>query len=74
MFLNPRADNLTKFLENNWKNLKELHVDNFLSLAIAKFCQNLKSLSTAFRNDEIENLKVVLNSCQQLENIRTWCG
>jgi hypothetical protein len=70
----PDDDMLIKFLENNGKNLKEFYIhnsDNSLNLAIAKFCPNLKSLYTLFKHDKIETLKVILNSCQQLESFET---
>jgi len=72
----PKAEVLFKFLEINGRNLREslfAHCDNSLSLAIAKFCPNLKSIFTLFNEDEIEALKVILTSCQQLESIKTWC-
>ncbi len=56
-----------KFLENNGRNLKEIHLCccdcnslNLINLAIAKFCTNLKSLYTKFKNDEAEALKMIL--------------
>ena len=73
----PNHEYLTKFLENNGTNLKELlgYIEhNSINLAIAKFCPNLKSLSTIFKVDEIETLKMIFNSCQQLESLRVWCG
>jgi len=69
---------LTKFLENNGKNLKEIYFryvyDRSINLAMAKFCPNLKSFYTTFYDDEVETLKAILNNCQQLESIETWCG
>ncbi len=60
-------------MENNGENLKEIHLSYFcnksLNLAIAKFCPNLKSLSIIIIFDEIETLKLILNSCQQLKSI-----
>ncbi len=44
----PNYEHLARFLENNGKNLRELHIPyrygnkNSLNLAIAKFCPNLK--------------------------------
>jgi len=73
----PNHEYLTKFLENNGKGLKEIYLhngNNSLNLDIAKFCPNLKTLYTGFKVDEIETLKAILNSCQQLESIETWCG
>ncbi|RIA90181.1 hypothetical protein C1645_823678 [Glomus cerebriforme] len=77
LYARPRAELLIKFLENNGKNLTEFYVghhDISLNLAIAKFCLNLKSLFAIFVKDELEILKVILNNCQYLENIRVWCG
>ena len=48
--------------------------DDSLNLAIAKFCTNLRKLSTGFKNDELETLKTVFNACQYLESIKIWCG
>ena len=66
----PKHELLTKFLEINRRNLKELYLsdvygysDNSLNLAIAKFCPNLKTLSTRFKNNESESLKIII-----------WCG
>ncbi|RIA96742.1 hypothetical protein C1645_871843 [Glomus cerebriforme] len=77
----PKFDLLIRFLENNGNNLKECyigdemgHSDNSLNLAIAKFCPNLKKLSTGFKNNELETMKIVFNSCQYLESINIWCG
>ncbi len=71
----PYHEHFIKFLENNGKNLKEIYLpyvdDNSTNLAIAKFCPNLRSLCTV---DEIETLKVILNSCQELESVEVWCG
>ncbi|PKY39881.1 hypothetical protein RhiirA4_415396 [Rhizophagus irregularis] len=67
--------------KNNGKNLKEFYLsdikgysDNSLNLAIAKFCPNLKKLSTELKNDELETLKIIFNNCQYLESIKIWCG
>ena len=67
--------------EVNGRNLKELYLGDFdygsddsLNLAIVKFCTNLRKLSTGFKNDELETLKMVFNSCLYLESIRIWCG
>ncbi|GBC06217.1 hypothetical protein RclHR1_00670009 [Rhizophagus clarus] len=78
----PESGLLIKFLENNGKYLKELHLsefdgywgDNSLNLSIAKFCTNLKKLTTGFRYKELETLKIVFNSCKYLESIKMWCG
>src|SRR5205823_3956106 len=34
---------------------------------------NLIKLSTGFKNDELETLKMVFNGCQYLESIKIWC-
>ena len=73
----PNHGYLTKFLENNGKNLTELYIYDYdmssLNLAIAKFCPNLRSLCTISKNDEIETLKMVFYSCQHLESIEVRC-
>ncbi|RIA98266.1 hypothetical protein C1645_812988 [Glomus cerebriforme] len=79
--VSPGCELLIKFLETNGKNLNQFYVsncddagiDNSLNLAIAKFCPNLKKLSTGFENNELDTLKIVLNCCQCLESIRIWC-
>ncbi len=65
-FAYPRTELLIKFLEINGRNLKELYLgdikgnsDDLLNLAIAKFCTNLRKLSTRFKNDELKMLKTV---------------
>ena len=67
----PNHEELTNFLENNGKKLKELHVgadgNNSLNLIIAKFCPNLKKLFTKYKNSE---LKTIFNGCQYLEIIK----
>src|SRR5438034_6241213 len=66
-----------KFLENNGKNLKKFYThenNNVLSLSIAKFCPNLKSLFVRFNDGEIDALKTIFISCQYLESIKIWCG
>src|SRR5204862_237956 len=77
----PRYELLIKFLKNNGRSLKEFYVGDFdgrsgnsLNLAIAKFCPNLRKLSTGFKNTELETLKLVFNGCQYLESIKIWCG
>jgi len=71
----PRYELLIKFLEINGGNLKELYLSDMrsnnygsLNLAIAKFCTNLRKLSTRFKNDELETLKMVFNCCKYLES------
>ncbi len=76
----PSVEILIKFLEINGKNLTEFYADesfrynddslNLANLAIAKFCPNLKILSTTFKDDESETLKLFLNICQYLEIIK----
>ncbi|RIA92237.1 hypothetical protein C1645_846278 [Glomus cerebriforme] len=72
----PKFEILVKFLENNGKNLKEFYVNGYgsLNLIIAKFCPNLRSLYTLFPENEMETLKVIFNSCQQLESLKVLCG
>ncbi|PKC10845.1 hypothetical protein RhiirA5_498169 [Rhizophagus irregularis] len=73
----PEVNMLIKFLENNGRNLEELYVnrnDNSLHLAITEFCPNLKSLHTIFPRNEIEMLKLIFESCQQLESFLGICG
>src|SRR6266542_4888605 len=58
------SNNLIKFLENNGKNLKVFHLhlnpcSSSTNLAIAKFCPNLKSLSTRFKNNDVEVLETI---------------
>ncbi|CAI2172112.1 17574_t:CDS:1 [Funneliformis geosporum] len=69
----PYEEYLTKFLEINGKNLKELWIcedmnDSF-NLIIVKFCPNLISLRTSFLDGKVESLKVILKSCELLERI-----
>ncbi|CAB4382243.1 unnamed protein product [Rhizophagus irregularis] len=77
----PSNGLLIKFLENNGKNLKEIYIgeiercnDNLLNLAISKFCPMLRKLSTGIKNNELETLKIIFNSCKYLESIKIWCG
>ncbi|GBB86750.1 hypothetical protein RclHR1_13150006 [Rhizophagus clarus] len=77
----PRVELLMKFLETNGKNLKEICIgesaicsNNSLNLTIAKFCPNLKKLSVGIKKNELEMLKIIFNSCKNLENIKIWCG
>ena len=71
---------LIKFLEINGKNLTEFCINRFrgnvdsINLALAKFCPNLKILTTIFKEDELETLKIILNSCEYLEIIKVWYG
>jgi hypothetical protein len=76
----PRIELLIKFLENNGKSLKEFHVEdldkslNSLNLAVAKYCPNIKVLSTLIFCCELETLKEIFNTCQYLESIKVRCG
>jgi hypothetical protein len=73
----PKVEMLIKFLKINGKNLDELYIgeyDTSLNSVIAKFCPNLKSLSSIFLEEEIGTLKIILDNCQYLENINVWCG
>jgi hypothetical protein len=71
----PKLEILIKFLEVNGKNLTRF--DGFyncktMNLTLAKFCPNIKNLSTTFndyKEDELESLKIVLTNCQYLESI-----
>ena len=76
----PRYEFLITFLEINGRNLTELYLgewngysDDLLNLAIAKFCTNIRKLSTGFENNESETFKMVFNACQYLESIKIWC-
>jgi len=68
----PKTEILTKFLENHGKNLIEFYYgnDSLFNLTIAKLCPNLRSLCTRFDVDDIEALKIIFNSCQQLESLK----
>ncbi|GBB84232.1 hypothetical protein RclHR1_10860002 [Rhizophagus clarus] len=77
----PRNDLLTKFLEKNGKNLKEICIgedtvcsDNSLNLSIARLCPNLKKISVGIKSSELETLKIIFNCCENLESIKIWCG
>ncbi|GES91078.1 hypothetical protein GLOIN_2v1531010 [Rhizophagus clarus] len=77
----PENNSLIKFLENNGKNLKEICIgediaysNNSLNLSIAKLCSNLKKISVGIKSSEIETLKIIFNSCNNLESIKIWCG
>ncbi|GES97884.1 hypothetical protein GLOIN_2v1573959 [Rhizophagus clarus] len=75
----PNSKLLTRFLENNGRNLKEFCVyetDNTINLAISKFCNNFRKLSVGFISNELEMLemletfKIVLKSCNYLKSIK----
>ena len=72
----PKHEYFNEFLGINGKDLKEIYLrygGNLSNLAIAKHCPNLKSLYTRFVADKVETLKLILNSCQQLESIKVSC-
>ncbi|CAB4387453.1 unnamed protein product [Rhizophagus irregularis] len=72
---NPKPEHVTKFLENNGKNLKKFYIsenNRILSLSVANFCPNLRSLFIIF--SEIDILRTILISCLYLESITIWCG
>jgi hypothetical protein len=76
-YQNPKPKYIMKFLENNGKNLKELYIsenDFNLNLSIAKFCPNLESLFIIFNDGEIDILKNIFISCQNLLSIKIQCG
>ncbi|PKC67344.1 hypothetical protein RhiirA1_458553 [Rhizophagus irregularis] len=73
----PKPEYVMRFLEINGKNLKNFYIsenDKDLSLSIANFCPNLKSLCVTLNNDEIDILKNIFTGCQYLERIKIWCG
>ncbi|GBB89017.1 hypothetical protein RclHR1_15650005 [Rhizophagus clarus] len=73
----PRPEYIMKFLENNGKNLKKFFIGDCnreLSLSIANFCSNLKSLFVIFKNSELDMLKTIFINCKYLESIKVWCG
>ncbi|GES88004.1 hypothetical protein GLOIN_2v1876445 [Rhizophagus clarus] len=73
----PDPEYVMKFLEINGKNLKKFYTyenDKALSLSVANFCPNLKSLFIIFNNGEKDILKSIFNNCQYLESIKIWCG
>ncbi|GBB84824.1 hypothetical protein RclHR1_01140013 [Rhizophagus clarus] len=74
----PNSKSLTRFLENNGRNLKEFctyETDNTINLAISKFCINLRKLSVGFISNELEMLEtfgIVLKSCNYLKSIKIY--
>jgi hypothetical protein len=73
----PRPEYVMKFLENNGKNLIKFHIDESnkaLSLSIANFCTNLKSLFVLINSDELDILKTIFINCKYLESIKVYCG
>jgi hypothetical protein len=80
-YASPNYELLINFLEINGSNLKEFYMgdiigesNNSLNLAIAKYCSNLIKLSTGFKNEELETLKMVFIGCKYLESIKIWVG
>ncbi|GBC10309.1 hypothetical protein RclHR1_09500007 [Rhizophagus clarus] len=74
--LHPNNEVLTRFLENNGKNLKELNLGedyDSLNSSIFKFCTYLRKLSAGFKNDELGMLKIVFESCKYLKCIEIYC-
>jgi hypothetical protein len=73
----PKPEYITRFLENNGRNLKEIYIgqnNKHLNLYIPKFCPNLRNLLVVFNSDELNTLITVLISCKDLESIEIWCG
>jgi hypothetical protein len=73
----PKVEYIIKFLENNGKNLKKLYIsrsDKALSLSIANFCPNINSLYVILKNGELDILKTIFISCQNLKCIKILCG
>ncbi|GBB98651.1 hypothetical protein RclHR1_03290009 [Rhizophagus clarus] len=73
----PKTEYIINFLENNGKTLKKLYIsrsDKVISLSVANFCPNIKSLYIIFKNDELDILKTIFISCQCLESIKITCG
>ena len=66
-----------KFLENNGKNLTDLYInyykDNSINLSIIQYCLNLKNLVIIIKDNKLDILKNIFNSCQDLESIKIWC-
>ncbi|GBC04910.1 hypothetical protein RclHR1_05940001 [Rhizophagus clarus] len=77
----PKSESLIKFLKNNGKNLKEIYIcedsgysNNLLNLSISSFCPVLEKLSTGIKNNELDTLEIILDSCRYLKAIKIWCG
>ncbi len=69
----PNNKHLIKFLKNNLKEICFYYANTSLKSSIANFCSNLRSLHIRFKVEELEAFKAILNGCQQLESIETWC-
>uniref|UniRef100_U9TAU9 F-box domain-containing protein n=1 Tax=Rhizophagus irregularis (strain DAOM 181602 / DAOM 197198 / MUCL 43194) TaxID=747089 RepID=U9TAU9_RHIID len=66
----PNPEHVMNFLEHNGQTLKYFYTsesDKALRLSVAKFCPNLRRLFVIFKNDELDVLKTILCSCQNLE-------
>jgi hypothetical protein len=71
----PKSVYMTKFLENNGKNLKKFYTsDKASSLSIAKFCPNLRSLFAIFNDGEVDVLRDIFINCKYLESIKIQWG
>ncbi|CAB4379998.1 unnamed protein product [Rhizophagus irregularis] len=73
----PNPEHVMNFLEHNGQTLKYFYTsesDKALRLSVAKFCPNLRRLFVIFKNDELDVLKTILCSCQNLEGIKIQCG
>ncbi len=73
----PRNELLIKFLENNGKNLQKFIIprsNDLINVAVIRFCPNLKKLSIRIEDNELETLKMILDSCHYLENIMIFCA
>ncbi|RIA92334.1 hypothetical protein C1645_736429 [Glomus cerebriforme] len=75
----PEPKYMMKFLEINGNNLSKLNMgiyrmSNALVISIVKHCPNLKEFSNIFRNNELDVLRIILESCQYLESIEFWVG
>jgi len=74
-YRSPKYEQLSKFLENNGKNLEELYIEedhHLLRFAIPQFCPNLKFLYARFMEDE--GLQFVMNHCRRLEGVKVYCS
>ncbi|CAB5360792.1 uncharacterized protein OCT59_012037 [Rhizophagus irregularis] len=74
-FIHPNDDIIIKFLENSGRNLKELNIDGIdssLRSSIAKFCPNLRKISSILTDDGLVTLKIIFDNCKYLESIEIW--
>lgn len=68
----PGDDLLIKFLENNGKNLKMLHIQrngHALNSAVADLCPNLLGLSAKITYDRERIIESIINGCRYLNHI-----